>query len=1480
MASKPNLQELAAENHGLRARLERAEESLRDILSGEADALFVAGTGGAQLFALKGADQSYRTLIENMSEGALTLTPAGLILYANQRFAKMLGAPLEKVIGSEIHTWFPRESRPVLQTLLRSDAVDNRREELALAAADGSRVPVNLSVSRLTLDEMPDSLCMVATDLTEQKRNAAILAAEKLSNAILEQSGDAIVICDEAGLIIRASKRAHMLCGKNPAGQYFERAFPLCELDGTAFSSISAIDTSDRQSIEATLEGDGKTVDLLVSVGHLKGTRDELLGSVVTLTDITARKNEQAQRERMAALVEASPDFVGFADPKTARIEYINRSGRLMCGIGEDEELGELKISDVHPAWMNKLMAEVILPTAACNGLWEGEGAFLHRNGHETPVSMALFGHKAANGEVDLFYTISRDITERNKVEQVLRESERRFSELLDNVELISMMLDREARITYCNEYLLRLTGWQRDELIGRNWFEVFVPPEISDLKGDFFAALLTNLPETRHHENEILTRSGERRLIRWNNSVLRSGSGEVIGTASLGDDITEQKRAEHAVVEIQRKSDMILASVEEGIYGMDLEGIIIFKNPAAARLLGYGSDELLGKLSHTTLHYARKDGTPYPRAECPMQLTMIDGMVRRVDDDMFWRKDGSGIPVEYTTAPLRDDQNAISGVVVAFRDVTERKKAEQALHQSENDYRESKADAAQVRDSAVRLQAILDTVVDGVITIDGRGNIATFNPAAERIFGYAADAVVGRNVKMLMPEPYHSEHDTYLEHYRTAGEARIIGSGREVRGQRQDGSTFPLDLAVSEMILHDERHYTGVVRDITGQKAAEQAVVNARIEAERANAAKNTFLATMSHEIRTPMNGVIGMVDVLAHSRLSEHQNDLVGTIRESASTLLGIIDDILDFSKIEAGRLEIERAPVSVADLVEGLCNSLVPVASRRGADLSLFISPQIPERVLSDDVRLRQVLYNLVGNAIKFSAGRPEKRGHVSVRVEVAQAAPLQLVFRIADNGIGMAAKTMAELFTPFTQAEISTTRRFGGTGLGLAICKRLVDLMQGRIAVESTPGAGSTFSVTLPLEPAEEQPVRVQPDLSGLDCLIVRDRQLDAEDLRTYLEHAGARVRLAASVAAAQAAASLSGPVVVIQHAGLERPAPDKIFSVAPNVHHLLITRGRRRRARIENPDLVTLDGDALRRQTLLRAVAVAVGRASPEVFQKNTENLLDEAAAPFSIADARTQGRLILVAEDDEINQKVILQQLGLLGYAAEVAGNGMEALQLWREGSYALLLTDLHMPEMDGYTLTETIRREETGHKRMPILALTANALRGEANRARAAGMDEYLTKPVQLHLLGAALEKWLPRKSGEAASAELPQTTHDGEATTALNVAILKGLVGDDEETVREFLGDYLASARRLGKELRAASAAGDTRQIGAIAHKLKSSSRSVGALALADLCTELENAGRAGDKAAISQDMPKFEAAMTVVEAEIGALLTKPYS
>ncbi len=776
------------------------------------------------------------------------------------------------------------------------------------------------------------------------------------------------------------------------------------------------------------------------------------------------------------------------------------------------------------------------------------------------------------------------------------------------------------------------------------------------------------------------------------------------------------------------------------------------------------------------------------------------------------------------------------------------------------------------------QLSALVDNLPYGLVTIDSYGVVHSANPAIEQILGYRPDELIGNNVSQLMPEPDRSQHDSYIARYLKTGEAHIINNGREVQGQHKDGQRVPLELAVTEYQVHGERFFIGSLWDISERQHFIDELTRARLGAEQASRAKSSFLAVMSHEIRTPMNGVIGLVDVLAHSHLSEYQAELVTTIRQSANTLLDIIDDILDFSKIDAGRMTIEHTPVSVADLVEGLCTSLQPDAASKGVALSLFISPEIPTLVLSDSVRLRQALGNLIGNAIKFSANQSSntKKGYVSIRITLTENEAPQLRFQIIDNGIGMTQTTIDQLFTPFTQAEASTTRRFGGTGLGLAITHRLVELMHGEITVTSKPGTGSQFTITLPFEPAAEQPARAEQELAGIRCIVVQSAELNHADLCAYLEHAGAEVVVAPDApSAAQRVAELAAPVVAIQDAAQQRPAVDPTLDGIGQLRHLQLTRGRRQRARVEALDVVSLDYPVVRRQCLLYAVALAAGKSAPTQMHEPPLPELTTETPPPDIEEARAGDRLILVAEDDALNQRVILQQLALLGYAAEVANNGTEALRMWRQGRYALLLTDLQMPDMDGYTLAQTIRYEEDRDHKIPVLALTANALREEADQALAAGMDEYLTKPLQLRQLREVLEKWLPKRDIKPPPINILPKPISG---SPVDVSVLQEMVGDDPEIVLGLLSDYLESLHHLSQELRSMYAKNDIRQVCAITHKLKSSSRLVGALTLGDLCADIERAGKAEDQSAIDEIMPRFEASVTAVEVEIRKLLDKP--
>jgi len=493
-------------------------------------------------------------------------------------------------------------------------------------------------------------------------------------------------------------------------------------------------------------------------------------------------------------------------------------------------------------------------------------------------------------------------------------------------------------------------------------------------------------------------------------------------------------------------------------------------------------------------------------------------------------------------------------------------------------------------------------------------------------------------------------------------------------------------DLARRLQIAYDEARF------------ARDSAIDAQRDAESANQAKSTFLATVSHEIRTPMNGVLGMIDVLERSPLSVEQREALGTVRYSASTLLRIIDDILDFSKIEAGRLDLESIEFSTVELIEGVAETLAPQAAAKGLKLAAYVATGVPERVTGDPLRLQQILFNLLGNAIKFT-----ETG--SVRLSLETAGGQALCIKVADTGIGLSREQQSRLFQPFVQADSSTTRRFGGTGLGLSIVRRLAQAMQGGVDVLSEPGEGATFMVTIRLGEASPAAPRAEPALQGLRLGLALPDADEARAIARYLEDAGARVKLA------DPGAGFAG----IQIDGLAGEVP---LSDGP------ATPGAAAAVGLPRP---------WRRDALIRAVARAAGR-TPVV-----------AAVPVARAAAPLNGR-VLVVDDNSVNRKILARQLELAGASTDSAAGGEEALELWRKGGYDLVLADLQMPTMDGFELARRIRQSEAAERRArtPILAVTASALEEQEQKSRAAGMDGFITKPIGIEQLKATLDVWL----------------------------------------------------------------------------------------------------------------------------------------
>jgi len=664
-------------------------------------------------------------------------------------------------------------------------------------------------------------------------------------------------------------------------------------------------------------------------------------------------------------------------------------------------------------------------------------------------------------------------------------------------------------------------------------------------------------------------------------------------------------------------------------------------------------------------------------------------------------------------------------------------------------------------------LTRVLESSGDAFVSIDAAGAITAWNARAEALFGWPAPDVIGRSLAdTLIPAAQRQAHLQAIKHHTPGAPSALVGQRVEVTALHRDGSEVPIELAV--WAHEDGGGYSAFAHDITRRITSQAELETARDHAMTASRLKSEFLANMSHEIRTPMNGVIGMSSLLLQTDLSALQRDYAETVSSSAEALLTVIDDILDFSKIEAGKLDVESVPFDLRAVVEESAVLLAARAHEQGLELTCRLDPALPAAVAGDPGRLRQVLLNLLGNAVKFTA-----RGEVNLSARIAEHAQdadrnpdavlVELVVR--DTGIGMVPATLEHLFDAFTQADTSTTRRYGGTGLGLAISRQLVELMGGTLHATSEPGKGSTFTALIPLRLCSAPPAAPPvADLAGKRALIVDDNATNRRVLTEMVTGWGcsarttnqARQALAALHAAADEHETFDVVLLDLNMPGVDGFDLARLVRADPRVGDVPLVmltssaqRGEAQQA--EQNGITAYLTKPVRSTQLHQALQAALGTEQPGAAADRpaaTPQLLPRIPSQGvaeGLAASPAGSGLVLLVEDNAVNQKVLVAVLSRIGYAVHVAGNGEQALQHLALGSYDAVLMDCQMPVMDGYEATAELRRREGTGRRTPVIALTASAMAEDRDRCLAAGMDDYLSKPVNTQNLSAALAHWLP---------------------------------------------------------------------------------------------------------------------------------------
>jgi len=1153
------------------------------------------------------------------------------------------------------------------------------------------------------------------------------------------------------------------------------------------------------------------------------------------IEDVTERRAAERQvaaaRAQLQAIIDGTPSRI-FMKDLGGRYLRVNRPFADYFGLPIERILGltNRQITSAESAAVTEAHDRKVIETGVTQRI---EERVPDRQGNPRDFLTEKFLLRDAEGQPYAIAGVATDITERKRAEREAADASAFLQAMIDRIPNIIFYKDAGTRFLGCNLAYEKAFGVARDRIIGRTVRELdFLPPEARAAAQAENERVLAD-GSSLAREATYRFADGRDHHTLYSLSAFRRADGSAGGVVGVIVDIEPLKQAEAELKSALERQQAIFSASPYGICVFE-ERRFAIASPSFERAFGYAPGEILGQ-SVRVLFASDEDfervGREVYGAVGKGEAHSYEMHLRRKDGSMFWCR---------VSAAALAGREAVRGIVALYEDITPRKEAEEALRAANEEQ-----------------DAIFRSATSGIALIRDRV-IQRCNRRLEEMFGYDRGEFVGRPTRVW----YTSEE----EYAGGGGEvyARLAKGKTHRREQllaRRDGGTFWCRLSGRAVDPEDPaKGSVWILDDVTEERAAAEALREAKRIAEEATQAKSMFLANMSHEIRTPMNAIIGMSHLALKTELTQRQRDYVSKIHNAGTSLLGIINDILDFSKVEAGKLDVEEHDFRLDDVLDNVSSLVAQKAYDKGLELLFDTAPDVPQALRGDALRLGQVLVNLVNNAIKFT-----ERGQVAVTVRCPERGGGKALLRVEvrDSGIGMTPEQAGRLFQAFTQADGSTTRKYGGTGLGLAISRRLVELMGGDIGVESAPGEGSRFTFTVRLglgDPAAGRGRLLPAELNGMRVLVADDNAAAREILAEQLRELGFEVAAVASGREALDAVAAAGRrrfgVVFLdwKMPGLDGLATARQLLEARDAPRLVMVTAYGRGEVRDDAGLAGIEAFLVKPVSQSALVDALVGIFAPQAGEAAR-------AAAAEGTGARLGGVQLLLAEDNEINQQIAVELLESAGARVTVANNGAEAVKLLAAPgarSYDAVLMDLQMPEVDGIEATRRIRADARFAK-LPIIAMTAHALVEERERCLSAGMVDHISKPIDPQAMFRTLARWVRGSAAAPAAAAAAEALPQVEGLDA--AAGLKRVAGN-RALYLSLLAQFAAKQADAGGRAAAALAAKDRAAAERIAHTVKGVAGNIGLAGVAEDAAALEKAIRA--KKGVKPALGAFEAGL----------------